>query len=186
VPGSDEVAERADMADVRQFLDVYTQMEGELRAHSQNARRYQSLEGFIAANGREYTAAKRPRGVRKRRDGWCFKNTVSLMLSRPDLDITYVEGYAMSPHGLIPTLHAWAALPDGTVIDPTWRDPDRCAYFGVPIPEDSMGAMLSASRCYGFFSEDWRRGYPTLTLGRIPTPDEIYAFHEGARRRRAS
>ena len=68
-----------------------------------------------------------PRAVRKGAQKQCFRNTLHLCLADPTL--TYVEGYAI---GLIPLHHAWAADPEGRIIETTWRDAGT-DYFGIPF-----------------------------------------------------
>jgi hypothetical protein len=58
---------------------------------------------------------------------------------------TYVEGYAV---GSAPILiyHAWVTIDDVHCIDVTWPDPERSAYFGVPIQTKVLAKLLLRDR----------------------------------------
>lgn len=86
---------------------------------------------LVIAQGRAFIPAPRPTGLTRREVKWCFHN--ALQLARADRSLTYVEGFAA---GLTVTDHAWCVTQDGMVIDPTWAEPENCAYFGVPFKTD--------------------------------------------------
>jgi hypothetical protein len=112
---------------------------------------YQGFEAIVLKHGKAWpiiakTLPKgRPRSVIKE----CFKNAAQLVLWRPELQLTYVEGYAL---GIFPVLHAWAVTPDGTVIDPTWnRKPYRpgTEYFGIPFKTQFLCQCMIKNGTYG-------------------------------------
>lgn len=116
------------------------------------------LERFVRRNGRAGHPSALPKGVRPGAGKQCFKNAAEFAIwdgSRPkalqDLDLTYVEGYAMRPSLGIPIHHAWLETPSGEVIDTTWRDPETCLYWGVPIPADALRLVLLKTGVYGVF-----------------------------------
>lgn len=107
------------------------------------------LERFILECGTNFQGAKRPKGLRKQQDKMCFRNATRLSLERK---LRYVEGFATS---LIPTFHAWCLAEDGTVIDPTWRYPERSAYRGFVIPRATLLKQLVKTKCYGVLGTDF-------------------------------
>jgi hypothetical protein len=102
------------------------------------------LYNFIVTHGKIYQPSKRPKGIRKQAYQECFKNASLLSLDRDDL--TYVEGYACD---YFPTLHAWCVDKKGCVIDTTWKNPEECAYFGVPFKTDFLLDTLLEEKVYG-------------------------------------
>jgi len=85
----------------------------------------------------------------------------------------------MSPYAGIPVAHAWCVNQRDEVIDPTWRDPEHCAYYGIVIPEDVLGCLMYLKRTYGFFG-DIKLGMLIRNLGRLPTTEELQrAYAEG-------
>ena len=92
---------------------------------------YNSIEQFVLRNGRRFSRAELPQGVRLGASKTCFRNSIRLAKSR---GLLYVEGYARWGERPIPMLHAWCADSDGNAFDPTW--PDGIEYFGVAIDLD--------------------------------------------------
>ena len=93
---------------------------------------------FLAAHGRRFQPAPRPKGVRYRKAKCCFINASELVSvgKHRDRNWTYCEGLA-SLSGLLWFHHAWAVDSEGNVIDPTLRiAPEALSsvhYFGVPF-----------------------------------------------------
>jgi hypothetical protein len=133
---------------------------------------YSTPHAFILDQGRAYTAAPRPKGLRKRTNKLCYRNTIYTVWDHPDW--AYVEGFALSVHGL-PVEHAWAVTPEGVVVDPTWYEPDLAAYYGVEIPMTVVGAAMCRYRVFGVLGNDWRRGSPILRTGQITEDEEDVA-----------
>lgn len=124
-----------------------------------------TIEAFVLEHGRQWQAAKRPAGQRKRRSQMCFMNATHLM--HEDDSLTYVEGYAAR---FFPTLHAWCVTPDGVVVDLTWPDPQNSYYFGVPFKRSFVNATNLRRRYYGLL-DDPQQGWP-LMRG-VYEPDEF-------------
>lgn len=136
--------------DVRRFLeDWVTAFEGPAG----------ELQRFVLAHGREWTAARLPRGVRRGQTGMCFMNATLLAFNR--IDLTYCEGWAYRP-GLIPLEHAWCVDRGGRVLDPTWDRPEICEYYGVRIDTDRLMDLVGANGYYGLF-----QGPRGLNLGLV-------------------
>jgi hypothetical protein len=125
---------------------------------------YPSIASFVLAHGRLWDYAPRPKGVRKRRDRGCFRNAALLVLHDFTDRLTYCEGYAMRAGLPIPVLHAWVVTPEGTVIDPTWREHpgDSYAYLGVPFRTEYLMRCLAANQVYGLIDR-YETGFPLLT-----------------------
>lgn len=130
---------------------------------------YPNLPAFILGEGRAYTPAPRPRGLRKMANRLCYRNALYTAWDHPEWQ--YVEGYAVSLQG-IPCEHAWVVTPEGVVVDPTWHDPDLAAYYGVAIPTGIVGAHVSRNRVFGVLVNDWRNGCAILKSGRLALPEE--------------
>jgi hypothetical protein len=59
----------------------------------------------------------------------CFGNALAYAVDRGD--VYYVEGYALDRQLGMPMQHAWLVDDRGSVIDPTWDDPEENDYFGI-------------------------------------------------------
>lgn len=101
------------------------------------------LERFVLRNGREYTP--QPFTGKRMTAKECFTNAAIKAYS----DQTYVEGFAMREGIEFPIHHAWLADKGGNVIDPTWIDPEKCQYFGIPIDHEELWDELART---GFYS----------------------------------
>lgn len=113
--------------------------------------RYDELQRYIAAYGQEFKAAPRPANMRKDPDKQCYRNSSLHVLSDPTL--RYAEGYATSEAiGGLTIMYAWAVAPDGTVIDSTWRDPEKNHYFGVVYDSEKYLAHIVKTGMYGVLS----------------------------------
>lgn len=173
----------ASIDDVVQFLRAMDQARRDLGR--MNGTEIKTVDSVILSAGRPWKPARRPPGLRKMRDGSCYRNAWALASRAAGL--RYVEGYAATPLSPLPVLHGWCVNDDDVVIDPTWKDPANSAYYGVVIPQDVLGAMMYAVRYYGFFGNDFMVGHVVAKLGRLPTADEIrQAADEREERRNAS
>jgi hypothetical protein len=61
---------------------------------------------------------------------------------------------------MIPTMHAWLATPDGTVVDPTWVEPGA-EYIGVPFQWNYALKRVIEKEYHGVL-DDWGEGWPLL------------------------
>jgi hypothetical protein len=120
-----------------------------------------SLKDYVAAYGEEFTAAPLPVDVRPGKPKECFKNASLLVLERPDL--TYVEGFAT--HYGLSILHAWAVTADGTVIDPTWKHPEKSRYFGVQYDREKYLKHLWTAKVYGVLGSSFKNSERAIQTG---------------------
>ena len=87
----------------------------------------------------------------------CFCNAFDLVQRNPEL--IYVEGYAA---GIIPVHHAWCIDPDGKVIEVTWTDDHRLAYYGIPMDFDYVKRAVFRKQTYGVI-DDWNNRWPIFS-----------------------
>lgn len=109
---------------IKHFLNMLASAENSARAYGQ----------FTLLHGKEWQTAPRPEGIKSMQMRQCFSNAQKLLFKKPG-EYTYVEGYACSGSLAVqlPMHHAWVVDDEGNVIDPTWDDDQRSAYFGVPF-----------------------------------------------------
>jgi hypothetical protein len=119
---------------------------------------YRNDEAFALKHGRFFEAQPLPKPYRRGEMKRCFANTAELVKRHPDL--TYCEGWCVA---MIACHHAFAVDPQGRVVDPTWDEPERCLYFGVPFTRDAL--MKRALRGFRSFFQDWEARHPLLHQG---------------------
>lgn len=122
-----------------------------------------SLTGLVRDKGALWTPARRPKGVRKMPNGGCFQHAFSLAHQNPDL--IYVEGFA---DHIAPTLHAWCVTRAGVVVDPTWKDPTICAYYGIPFKFRWLLPKIIEQEYYGVL------GTPLGVQALLDAPVDVY------------
>lgn len=118
-----------------------------------------SVPEFVLRHGREGKPAPW-RGERMTAKE-CFRNAWLIADCCPEL--TYCEGYAVSPFSIWPTIHAWAVDRDGMVYDPTWRDPENSLYLGVQFCDEMVRETLLRTHCYSMFYPGERLNTVLLT-----------------------
>jgi len=123
--------------------------------------RYANYYEAVLDLGQEFLGEKRPKGVWKKPYRQCFRNSSRAVF---DHGWAYVEGYAMSEHGLM-VEHAWNLTPDGHVVDLTWRRPEKSLYYGIVIDQETVSRLLVYHQVFGIIPEDWRIGAPLLKEG---------------------
>lgn len=111
-------------------LDVQAYLKQQVEAWETLGARVPPIGNFVLKYGRPYAAQPLPKNVRPMKPKECFSNAQRLVFRKTSL--VYVEGYALRP-GLFPIHHGWAVDSEGNVVDPTWREPETCRYFGVPF-----------------------------------------------------
>lgn len=104
---------------------------------------------FLLEHGREFKAGRLPKRWLSQCGKWkeCFRNSSLAALDNPKL--RYVEGYAT---GVIPVPmhHAWCIdSNDDRVVDLTWKDQQKCAYFGVIFRAAWLRSFLLQHKVYG-------------------------------------
>lgn len=106
-----------------------------------------ALYEFILRNGKQQAGSPLPEWMPMGVPRQCFANAAQLALS---CGMTYVDGFAAS-HVLAgyPIHHAWVLGPEGEVIDPTWKTPEKCTYIGVSFDDDVLREHLLAAGTYG-------------------------------------
>lgn len=124
---------------------------------------YVSYERFVLERGVWHEAAPLPDEIRRGELGNCFAN--ALRLANSHRHLTYVEGYASSE--FMPVQHAWCVDVDGTVIDPTWDDPQDRVYLGVEIDTDRAWEIVTKAKVFGIIGNDWMNGNMILRTGEI-------------------
>lgn len=117
-----------------------------------NGKEMQTMYHLIRDYGVEFKAAERPSNVPKMRYKECFKNAFELSMQT---GYTYVEGVACN---LLPVHHAWCVDENGNVVDPTWDNPERCHYFGIPFDWEFVLDKIEHTMTYGVmgkFENPW-------------------------------
>jgi hypothetical protein len=118
-----------------------------------------SIESLLMKHGKEWMGRKRPKGLRKMRDKECFVNAQMLAVFHPD-EYTYCEGLA---HSIIAVNHGWVIDRDGNIIDPTWRDPHKCAYIGVPFKTEYIRRVITKTGHWISLWDNYMQMWPLLT-----------------------
>lgn len=141
--------------------DDLTDAEFALRADFERLSSLGSLmHAFVLHRGILCKAAALPATVPMGEMRQCYRNAANLALSNPS-KYTYVEGYG---HNFITTQHAWCITRDGTVIDPTWKSPEACAYLGIPINYSFLVESLQRKRVFGIFDDVVKREMFTTAI----------------------
>jgi hypothetical protein len=90
--------------------------------------------------------------------GRCGQNALRLAMKQPGL--TYVEGVAWTPQGLIE--HSWVVDQDRLIVDPTWGDKgSHQEYFGVPF-KTAYIRKVCARGIRGSIIHNWHDSWPLL------------------------
>jgi len=155
-----------EMTPFEQLLDFMRNMDRMKRSVASASTIVYTMEGFVLEHGRPWHAAPRPKAYRKMRDKQCFMNAQRLLARSwvrfrdADLEsIVYCEGYAV---GIIPVHHAWLVDRSGYVIDPTWREPERATYFGVPFKTAYVIGKVTQTKVWGSMLDNHEQGWPLL------------------------
>lgn len=112
---------------------------------------------LVSDYGIDFVPFLRPPGMPKMMDKECFSNCAGLVLANDDL--VYCEGYAKVEYMEFFILHAWLMLPDGTMLDPTWKTMGA-AYRGIPFATEYLRRVMVESEMYGILDNyRWREIY---------------------------
>lgn len=112
---------------------------------------------LVKKYGKQFVPFLRPPEVFKMQDKECFSNSVMLVMNNPEL--IYCEGYAVPEYCPILIHHAWVMLPDGSMIDPTWKSAGE-AYRGIPFTREYMLRAMRESGLYSILDNyKWREIY---------------------------
>lgn len=108
----------------------------------------EAISGYLEKNkAKEFKAAKLPKKVTRGQLGHCYENATLAVIHNPELQ--YAEGVAFSAAtGELGYLHAWAVDKDGSVVDPTWDEPEKGRYYGVVYDK---AKYLSHARKTGYY-----------------------------------
>jgi hypothetical protein len=100
-------------------------------------------ERLVLAHGREFVGVRRPKGFRLMRAKACHSNAWRLALEgRGDL----VEGFSMCRSGGLayPFHHSWVCLDDGSLVEPTLKDPEGHLYLGIRFRPELFQELMMA------------------------------------------
>lgn len=143
---------------IEEFLNMLAAAENSARAYGR----------FTLEHGRAWETAPYPLDLPRMQIKQCFGNAQKLLM-RGRKDLTYVEGYACSGSLSInmPILHAWLVDSEGRVVDPTWDNDPKSAYFGVPFEREYVIKIAKASKAACSLIDNFEMRWPLLM-----NPDE--------------
>jgi len=126
-----------------------------------SSRKYEYMSGseFILKNGvqcipRAYNVDEFKGVPRIKRE--CYRNAYYLAWYT---GLIYVEGIGIN---IIGTEHAWCIDSDFNVYDPTWDNPEKHSYYGVPFDLDYVEKIMHETEVYGVL-QNWTQRFPLFT-----------------------
>lgn len=96
---------------------------------------------LLDEHGLEFPVRSLPKGIRRRKPGYCYHNSRALAETMPAY-LTYVEGIALLRDDGIWRGHAWCIDNEGYVVDVTWN-PHGLRYIGVPFLDEEETASAA-------------------------------------------
>jgi len=125
------------------------------------------LQTFILRNGQEFKT--QPYKGKRMTPKECFCNAANRH------DGIYAEGYGLRNDMPLLVHHAWRVSEHGNVIDPTWKKPEECQYFGVTMEQDKLWEILMKKGTYSLW--DSARGLNYKLMFELdPGLKEIFNF----------
>jgi hypothetical protein len=107
--------------------------------------REMQVRRFVLTEGIEFSIRPFPVSYPEQHGGECFAQSLVLSINA---EITFVEGFALSPTGQMAPHHAWCEDADG-VVDCTWQN-NGLAYLGIRFDSDYVYSRWRSVR--GTFS----------------------------------
>ena len=151
---------------VDQLIEYMRMLDMTKRTMYTKATLVHTLESFLLDHGRQWTPARRPRGLRKQPDKLCFMNSQRHVLTHQQLcgdddleALWYCEGFAL---GVIPIHHAWLVDRSGTVLDLTWDEPDKATYWGVAFNTSYLRTKVIETERWLSLLDNYEQGWPLL------------------------
>lgn len=124
----------------------------EMRAMKERSGMVTAVEDLLIAHGIEGVGSPLPKGMKRGPARHCYMNAGRIALDEIGYD--YVEGLACNSVLPFPVAHAWLIDGEGRMIEPTWKQPKLCAYFGVVIPTKMLRREVLRKEMWGVL-EDW-------------------------------
>ena len=111
---------------------------------------------LLLAYGRHFTTDAHTYSGRRHEPKACFDNCGSIMVSYPERNLRYAEGYAVLANAPpLPFRHAWLVNADGVVRDPTLRAAKPAIeYFGIIFTTDYLCDVALRTNEFGIFQWD--------------------------------
>ena len=109
----------------------------------------------------------------------CFKNAFDVLMTYPQPELYYCEGFATYVGSMMPVYHAWLVSEGGEIIDPTWHKPKSFvepAYIGIVFDREFVRTVAVETEIYGILENDRFRDFQIKRLGLAPE-DLCPKFH---------
>jgi hypothetical protein len=109
----------------------------------------------------------------------CYKNAFDVVMTYPQPELYYCEGFAIYADIGIPIYHAWLVNERGEVIDPTWHKPESFvepAYIGVVFDREFVRTVAVETGIYGILENERWRGFQIKKVG-LAAEDLCPLFH---------
>lgn len=157
------------LTDINNDAEQYVRMLDDLYRKFKRPNKYAPWH-WLASFGMRFEGAKRPKGMRKAPDHTCFESAAKLAMDNPNY--IYVEGYASN---VIPVHHAWCVHKDNpsVVVDPVWRNPQTCRYFGLPIQTAFLNRAILVNEVWGLFFDMQKMDYSKCDITEVMHPMRI-------------
>lgn len=144
------------LTSLTQYLELIVSMKKNM--NNSNLIKYVGFEDFILKMGTEFKNTKIIKPIKYGKMKECYKNASLLCMYNEELE--YVEGFANS---IIPVMHAWCIDRSGNVIDPTYKNQEKCNYYGVIFKKEFMHKKILKNKIYGILEADYKNEYEILS-----------------------